>query len=79
MNKDFTVDYYFLNYETFIQLDGIEYKLPFIISDVSAIGSSVLFNDSNMVIFSIESYVNPVSNNNLKKFKSDVYILNKKI
>ena len=48
-------DYYFLNYESFIQLDGIEYKLPFIISDVSAIGSSVLFNDSNMVIFSIES------------------------
>ena len=71
-------DYYFLNYETFIQLDGIEYKLPFIISDVSAIGSSVLFNDSNMVIFSIESYASPVSNNNSKKFKSDVYILNKK-
>lgn len=71
-------DYYFLNYEPFIQLDGIEYKLPFIISDVSAIGSSVLFNDSNMVIFSIESYASPVSNNNSKKFKSDVYILNKK-
>ena len=71
-------DYFFLNYEPFIQLGGRKYKFPFIVSDVSAIGSSVLFNDSNIVIFSIESYVNPVSNNNSKKFKSDVYILNKK-
>ena len=51
-------DYFFLNYEPFIQLGGREYKFPFIVSDVSAIGSSVLFNDSNIVIFSIESYVN---------------------
>lgn len=77
-NKIKGKDYYFLNYEPFIQLGGREYKFPFIVSDVSAIGSSVLFNDSNIVIFSIESYVNPVSNNNSKKFKSDVYILNKK-
>lgn len=77
-NKIKGSNYYFLNYEYFIQLDGVEYKFPFINSDVSAIGSSVLFNDGNIVIFSIESYVNPVSNNNSKKFKSDVYVLNKK-
>lgn len=71
-------DYYFFNYEALIKIENTTYKLPFIISDVSAIGASVLFNDNNISIFSIESYVNPVSNNNSKKFKSDIYILNKK-
>ncbi|ENX18040.1 hypothetical protein F895_00107 [Acinetobacter sp. CIP 64.2] len=77
-NKIKGMDYYFLNYECFVQFGGVKYKLPFIISDVAAVGASILFNDDNIVVFSVESYANPVSNNNSKKFKSDVYVLNKK-
>lgn len=77
-NKIKGMDYYFLNYECFVQFGGVKYKLPFVISDVAAVGASILFNDDNIVIFSVESYANTVSNNNSKKFKSDVYVLNKK-
>lgn len=74
-------DYYFINYQPKILLGKNQYKLPFIISDVGAIGTSIIYNDNNIAIFSIESYANPVSNNNSKKFKSDIYIyiFNKKI
>ncbi|MDH1915784.1 MULTISPECIES: hypothetical protein [Acinetobacter] len=71
-------DYYFINYQPKILLGKNQYKLPFIISDVGAIGTSIIYNDNNIAIFSIESYANPVSNNNSKKFKSDIYIFNKK-
>lgn len=77
-NKIKGMDYYFLDYECFVQFGGVKYKLPFIISDVAAVGASMLFNDDNIIIFSVESYTNPVSNNNSKKFKSDVYVMNKK-
>ena len=76
-NKIKGSDYYFLNYELFVQLENVKCKLPFIVSDVAAIGASILFNDNNVVVFSIESYTNPVSNNNFKKFKSDIFVLNK--
>lgn len=76
-NKIKGESYYFTNYEFFVSIKKNRYKLPFIISDVSAIGSSILFDDNNITIFSIESYVNPVSNNDSKKFKSDIYIFNK--
>lgn len=78
-NKIKGKDYYFTNYNFSIILGEKSYNLPFIILDASAIGSSILFNDINITIFSIESYTNPVSNNDSKKFKSDIYILNKKI
>jgi len=76
-NKVKGKEYYFTNYDFYLSINGKNYKLPFIISDVSAIGSSILYNDENLTIFSIESYINPVSNNDSKKFKSDIYFLNK--
>ncbi|RSP95285.1 hypothetical protein EA716_08270 [Acinetobacter baumannii] len=71
-------NYYFISYQPTILLGESQYKLPFIISDVGAIGTSIIYNDNNISIFSIESYTNPVSNNNSKKFKSDIYVFNKK-
>ncbi|MDC5646318.1 hypothetical protein OIN78_09465, partial [Acinetobacter baumannii] len=49
-------DYYFINYQPKILLGKIQYKLPFVISDVGAIGTSIIYNDNNISIFSIESY-----------------------
>ncbi|EPA9106802.1 hypothetical protein [Acinetobacter nosocomialis] len=71
-------DYYFISYQPKILLGESQYKLPFVISDVGAIGTSIIYNDNNISIFSIESYTNPVSNNDSKKFKSDIYVFNKK-
>jgi len=65
-------DYYFISYQPKILLGGSQYRLPFVISDVGAIGTSIIYN------VTIESYTNPVSNNNSKKFKSDIYVFNKK-
>ena len=72
-------DYYFISYQPKILLGGSQYRLPFVISDVGAIGTSIIYNDNNISFFSIESYANPVLNNNSKKFKSDIYVFNKKI
>ncbi|MDC5151541.1 hypothetical protein NRA15_13565, partial [Acinetobacter baumannii] len=66
-------NYYFISYQPKILLGESQYKLPFVISDVGAIGTSIIYNDNNISIFSIESYTNPVSNNDSKKFKSDIY------
>lgn len=77
-NKIKGESYYFINYQPYFSIKGSSYKLPFIISDVSAIGTSMIFDDSNISIFSIESYVNPVSSNDSKEFKSNIYIVNKK-
>lgn len=71
-------DYYFISYQPKILLGESQYRLPFVISDVGAIGTSIIYNDNNISIFTIESYTNPVSNNNSKKFKSDIYVFNKK-
>lgn len=72
-------DYYFINYQPKILLGKIQYKLPFVISDVGAIGTSIIYNDNNISIFSIESYANPVSNNNSKNLKVIYIYLIKKI
>ncbi|TEU26861.1 hypothetical protein [Alkanindiges illinoisensis] len=71
-------DYYFLNYDIFYILNGIRYKMPFTIPDARAIGTSIIYNDANISIFTLERYQNPVSNNNSKEFSSKVYIINKK-
>lgn len=62
-------NYYFISYQPKILLGESQYKLPFVISDVGAIGTSIIYNDNNISIFSIESYTNPVSNNNSKNLK----------
>ncbi|CAM0566156.1 Uncharacterised protein [Acinetobacter baumannii] len=72
-------DYYFISYQPKILSGESQYRLPFVISDVGAIGTSIIYNDNNISIFSIESYTNPVSNNDSKKIKSDIYIFNKKV
>lgn len=69
--------YYFTNYDILISLGNKKYKLPFFISDASGVGVSIIFNDNNIVVFSVESYVSPVSNNDSKKFTSEIFILNK--
>ncbi|NHB59323.1 hypothetical protein G9F32_15090 [Acinetobacter sp. 194] len=69
--------YYFTNYEVIVSLKNKDYKLPLVIADVDTIGSSIIYNDEKISIFSIESYSNPVSNNRTKNFKSEIYIVNK--
>ncbi|EPJ5901034.1 hypothetical protein KE003_004034, partial [Acinetobacter baumannii] len=47
-------NYYFISYQPTILLGESQYKLPFFISDVGAIGTSIIYNDNNISIFSIE-------------------------
>jgi len=76
-NKLKGLDYYYLNYFPYVVVDGRKINLPFIILDVSALGGSIIYNDERISIFSIESYTNPVSNNDYKKFKSEVFIIDR--
>lgn len=47
-------DYYFISYQPKILSGESQYRLPFVISDVGAIGTSIIYNDNNISIFQLK-------------------------
>lgn len=71
-------DYYYIEYKPEFLFKGKKYNLRKSFIDLSGLGSSIIYDDKNILIFTFEMYSNPVAKkSNIVNFLGNTYILNK--